>query len=94
VGSRITLRGDYDIWRRAELRAQLEAADLTDDVYIDMSGVTLMDAGSVALLIALKHRLQQQNPNGRVILAKTKRIVRRVLDLCSADSLFVFTPDR
>jgi anti-anti-sigma regulatory factor len=94
VGSHLTLRGDYDIWRRDELRAALEALDLSDDVFIDMSGVTLMDAGSVALLIALKHRLHEHTPGARVILEHTPRIVRRVLDLCDALDLFVLTADR
>lgn len=93
VSTRLTLRGDYDIWRREELRLQLEGVDVTGDVTIDLSGVTLMDAGSAALLIALKHRAAQQSPNARVILLHAPRIVKRVLDLCRASDLFVFAMD-
>jgi anti-anti-sigma factor len=92
--SRLTLRGDYDIWRRDELRGQLEQLDLKGDVHIDLSGVTLMDAGSVALLIALRHRLQERTPGARVILEHAPRIVRRVIEICGALELFVLTADR
>ena len=93
VSTRLTLRGDYDVWRRDELRLQLESVDVTGEITIDLSGVTLMDAGSAALLIALKHRAAQQPSNARVVLLNTPRIVKRVLDLCRASDLFVFTVD-
>jgi anti-anti-sigma factor len=94
VGTRVMLRGEYDVWRRDELRAKLEEVDLTDDVLIDMSKVTLMDAGSVGLFIALRHRLLEKTPNARVILLNPSRIVQRVLDLSGAKDLFVLSSDR
>jgi anti-anti-sigma factor len=94
VSTRLTLRGDYDVWRRDELRLQLESVDVTREITIDLSGVTLMDAGSAALLIALKHRAAQQSSNARIVLLNTPRIVKRVLDLCRAADLFVFAVDR
>jgi anti-anti-sigma factor len=93
VGSRVTLRGDYDIWRRDELRAELERLDLNDDIILDMTGVTLVDAGCAGLLITLQRRLQERTPKARVILLNTPRIVRRVLELCGAAALFTFTTD-
>jgi anti-anti-sigma regulatory factor len=94
VSSRIALRGDYDIWRRDELRADLGSLDLSDDITIDMSRVTLMDAGAASLLIALQHRLRERNPKANVILQGTPRIVKRVLELCGAGALFVFAAKR
>lgn len=94
MGTRLTLRGDYDIWRREELREELERADLTGDVTIDMSGTTLIDAGSAALLIGLQHRLTQRTPRARVILLNAPPIVKRVLELCGASELFVFAGNR
>ncbi|HKU67391.1 MAG TPA: STAS domain-containing protein [Candidatus Baltobacteraceae bacterium] len=94
MGTRLTLRGDYDIWRREELREELERADLTGDVTIDMSGTTLIDAGSAALLISLRHRLTERTPDARVVLRNAPRIVKRVLQLCGATNLFVFADDR
>lgn len=94
VGTRIVLRGEYDIWRRDELRAQLERVDPAHGVTIDMTATTLIDAGSAALLMALQRRVQQCNPKARVTLLNAPRIVRRVLRLCGAGGLFDFTPER
>lgn len=94
VGSRVTLRGDYDIWRRDELRAELERLDLSGDITLDMSRVTLVDAGCAAMLIGLQRRLQERTPNARVILLNAPRIVRRVLELCGAADLFVHATER
>ena len=94
MATRLTLRGDYDVWRREELRDELERVDLTGDVTIDLSGTTLIDAGSAALLIGLQHRLTQRTPRARVILLHTPPIVKRVLELCGASELFVFAADR
>ena len=93
MGRPVTLRGEYDIARREELRAKLRDVDLSGDVTIDMSEVTLLDAGSAALLILLQRRLQDQTPGARVILTNTAPIVRRLIDLCGATALFVFVPD-
>ncbi|HET9096833.1 MAG TPA: STAS domain-containing protein [Candidatus Baltobacteraceae bacterium] len=94
MGSRVTLRGDYDIWRRDELRAELERLDLSGDITLDMSGVTLVDAGCAAMLIGLQRRLQERTPKARVILLNAPRIVRRVLELCGAADLFVHATER
>ncbi len=93
VSTRLTLRGEYDVWRRDELRLQLENVDLTADVLVDLSGTMMMDAGSCALLIALQRRLSERTPGSRVFLVNAPRIVKRVLELCGAADLFVFTAD-
>jgi anti-anti-sigma factor len=94
VGTRLQLRGDYDIWRREELHAQLASVDLSDDVRIDLSEVTLLDAGSAALLILLERRLHERTPGAQVILIDTPPIVKRVIELCGAAHLFVFARER
>lgn len=94
VGSRVVLRGDYDIFRRDELRRDLEHLDLSGDVTLDLREVTLLDAGSAALLIAFQSRLHEHAPKARVILENAPRIVRRVMELCGATHLFDFTSDR
>lgn len=93
MGTRLTLRGDYDVWRRDELRDELERLDLTGDVTIDLEGVTLLDAGSAALLLSLRRRLNERTPGARIVLKNAPRIVVRVLELCDAKDLFVFTSD-
>lgn len=53
-----------------------------------------MDAGSIALLIGLKHRLNERTPGARVILLNAPRIVKRVVELSGAADLFVFSNER
>lgn len=94
MSARIVLRGEYDVWRRAELQEQLGRADLSGDVVIDLGRTTLIDAGAAALLIALRKRLYEANPSAQVVLMNAPRAVRRVLDICRAGDLFVFSTDR
>lgn len=93
MASRVTLRGgEYDVFRRQELSAELGAIDTGSDVDLDLSTTSLMDAGAIGLLIALRHRVQQSNPNAVVRLHNVAPIVERVLKICRADELFEF-PD-
>lgn len=94
MSSRVTLRGDYDIWRRDELRAQLNAIELSGDVTVDLSQTSLMDAGCASLLVLLQRRLHDKNSHARVILEGTPPEVQRILRLCGAANLFVFAPKR
>jgi anti-anti-sigma factor len=94
LATRLRLQGSYDVWRRDELRAQLESVDLTDDVFLDLREVKLIDAGAAALFIALAHRLSERTPGARVTLLNTPRLVQRVFELCGASDLFAFASDR
>lgn len=89
----VTLRGgEYDVFRRQELSAELGAVDSGSDVDLDLSTTSLMDAGAIGLLIALRHRVQQSNPKAVVRLHNVAPIIKRVLKICRADELFEF-PD-
>lgn len=94
MSARIRLRGDYDIWRREELRKALQLADGSADVTIDLTETRLMDAGAVALLVALQRRVHDTNPRSSVILLNAPSIVKRVLSLCGVVDLFVFASER
>ena len=93
LSTRLILHGEYDIWRREELRAALGGLDPGADVVLDMRAVTFMDAGSAALLIALRKRQSAKNPKARVILLHAPVIVVRVLELSGAKDLFEFSLD-
>jgi anti-anti-sigma factor len=84
--------GEYDIWRRNELRTELEAAKISSEVVIDLSRVTFMDAGAVGLLLVFRKRVYEYDPKGRVTLLNTPKIVRRVLSIAHAEDLFEFSP--
>jgi anti-anti-sigma factor len=84
--------GEYDVWRRNELRTELEAAKISGEVTIDLSCVTFMDAGAVGLLLAFRKRVYEYDPKATVTLLNTPQIVRRVLSIAHADELFDFSP--
>lgn len=93
VGGRVALKGgEYDVFRREQLRAELAAIDTDGDVEIDLSTTTFMDAGAIGLLIAFRRRLLDANPKARVHLIHAAPIVRRVLELSRAEDLFEFSP--
>lgn len=83
--------GEYDIWRREELRSELDAIDASGDVIIDLNRITFMDAGAIGLLLSFRRRVRENNKNARVTLRNTPPIVMRVLKLSRADQLFEFT---
>ncbi len=93
VGTRVVSLngGEYDIWRREELRSELDAIDASGDVIIDLNHITFMDAGAVGLLLAFRRRVRESNRQARVTLRNTPTIVMRVLKLSRADQLFEFT---
>lgn len=84
--------GDYDVWRRHELRSELDSAEVSGEIIIDLSRVTFMDAGAVGLLLAFRKRVYERDRNARVTLRSTPHIVRRVLEIAHAEDLFEFTP--
>jgi anti-anti-sigma factor len=94
VGTRVVSLngGEYDIWRREELRSELDAIDASGNVTIDLHRTTFMDAGAVGLLLAFRRRVREIDPQARVTLKNTPPIVRRVLQLARAAELFDFTP--
>lgn len=91
--TRVTLRGgEYDVFRREELRAELDAIDAGSDVDLDLGTTSLMDAGAVGLLLAFRRRVKQANPKARVRLLNAAPIVRRILKISRVEDLFEFAP--
>jgi anti-anti-sigma factor len=84
--------GDYDVFRREELRAELSRIEADTDIEIDLSSTTFMDAGAVGLLISFRRRILEKNRRARVRLIGASPIVRRGLQLSKAEELFDFAP--
>lgn len=90
---RVSLRGgDYDVFRRDELRAELDAIDTDMDIELDLGATSLMDAGAVGLLAAFRRRIVSKNPRAKVRLVNARPIVRKVLALSELDALFELVP--
>lgn len=84
--------GEYDIWRQEELRKELDAIQPAGTVVLDLKKATFMDAGAIGLLVHLRKRLRDSDPNARLVLRNTPPIVMRVLKISQTDSLFDFAP--
>jgi len=94
VGARPTVLrgGEYDVFRREELRTELAAVELSGDVEIDLRNTTFMDAGAIGLLLALRRRLQARDPVARVHLVNVPPIVRRLLQISGTADAFGVRP--
>ena len=80
--------GEYDVFRREELRAELESIELTGDVDIDFRDTTFIDAGAAGLLLAFRRRLVERVPSARIRLINVPPIVRRLLQVSGAAGAF------
>lgn len=90
---RVSLRGgEYDVFRREELRAELDAIDTDTDIELDLSTTSLMDAGAVGLLAAFRRRVVSRNPRAKVRLLNAAPIVRKILSVSKVDALFELVP--
>lgn len=86
---RVSLRGgEYDVFRRDELRAELDAIDTDTDIDLDLSATSLMDAGAIGLLAAFRRRVVIHNPRAKVRLINAAPIVRKILAVSQVDELF------
>lgn len=83
--------GGYDVWRREELRSELDAIIASEHITLDLSTTIFMDAGAVGLLIGFAKRVRRIHPGARITLTNASPIVRRVMRLTAADKLFDLT---
>jgi anti-anti-sigma factor len=78
AGVGLTLVGDFDLTARPRLEAALEnLRDADADLHIDLSGVTFVDVGSLAVLAKACRTLP---PGRRMFLHSPSAQVRRAID--------------
>lgn len=83
----VLLHGDHDVATRESLaRVLVMASDLhEDDLVIDMSGVTFMDAATLGVLAETMVHL---NATGRTLhLTRPSRCVARIMDVCGTEDV-------
>lgn len=80
------------MFRRDELRAELDAIDSDSDIELDLATTSLMDAGAVGLLARFRQRVITRNPRAKVRLLHAAPIVRKVLTISQLDGLFDLVP--
>ena len=83
----VSLAGEWDIYRREELRALLEPAYDERLVILDLTSAKYVTSTLIcALIVAHKHREEQRLP--QAILAVKSAFVRRLLGATGLDGLF------
>ncbi|HEY6744326.1 MAG TPA: STAS domain-containing protein [Mycobacteriales bacterium] len=81
----VRVRGELDIATAPLLRAALDGvyARRPERVEVDLSGITFLDASSIATLIAARRRLAAQR--AALVLVDPSSIARRVIRLAGLD---------
>jgi anti-anti-sigma factor len=82
------LVGDWDFSRRNELQVMLRPAEAADEVLLDFSAVTFIDASVLGSLIGLLNRVVERNRLGTIRIVAASRQVTRILGLCHLETLF------
>lgn len=80
--ARVSLTGELTIYTVGEIKATLaQAMEHADEVEVDLSGVTEVDAAGVQLMLIAK-----RNPGKSVVFTKHTPAVLRLVDLANLGS--------
>ena len=83
----VSLAGEWDIYRRAELRERLEPAYSQPEVVLDLTAAKFVTSTLIcALVVMQKHRAAQSLPHA--VLAVRSAFVRRLLTATGLDGFF------
>jgi anti-anti-sigma factor len=83
----ISLAGEWDIYRREELRSRLEPGFTEADVVLDLTAAKYVTSTLICELVVMqKHR--EEAGLGRAALAVKSAFVRRLLTATGLDGLF------
>jgi anti-anti-sigma factor len=81
----VTLRGEWDVSNREQLRNALVALGSDRDVVVDLRQASFFDSTALAELIGLYKRLGAQNRRLEALVGDSN--MRRLLELTSLDGL-------
>lgn len=81
----VTLRGEWDVSNRAQLREALTAAGTGHDVLVDLREASFFDSTALAELIAFYKRLNAASRRLEALVGDSN--MRRLLELTSLDGL-------
>lgn len=83
----VQLSGEYDLWRRDELEAELKPAESADIAVLDLRDVTYIDSTALTCLVRLKKRMAE-NGAGELRLVAPQPNVRKILSLTQLERIF------
>ena len=66
----------------------LRPTEATDEVLLDLSEVTFIDASFLGALIRLRNRMVKRNPLGTIRIVAASRQVTRIFEMCQLQTLF------
>jgi anti-anti-sigma factor len=81
------LVGDWNFSRRDELQVTLRPAESADEVLLDFSEVTFIDASVLGCLTRLRDCVLERNRPGTIRIIAASRSIRRIFELCHLDTL-------
>lgn len=82
------LAGDWDFTRRDELQAVLRPAESLDEVLLDLSEVTFIDASVIGCLVKLRKRMIEHSRLSSIRIVEASRHIVHLLRICELDELF------
>ncbi len=88
----VTLRGEWDVANREQLREALQALGAERDVLVDLREASFFDSTALAELIALYKRLNAEGRRLEALVGGSN--MRRLLELTSLDGLIGIAPER
>ncbi len=88
----VTLRGEWDVANREQLRETLHAVGAERDVLVDLREASFFDSTALGELIALYKRLNGKGHRLEALVGGSN--MRRLLELTSLDALIGVAPER
>jgi len=88
----VTLRGEWDVANREQLREALQGLGAELDVLVDLREASFFDSTALAELIALYKRLNGEGRRLEALVGGSN--MRRLLELTSLDGLIGIAPER
>jgi anti-anti-sigma factor len=82
------LAGEWDFARRRELQAILRPAESLDEVLLDFSEVTFIDASVVGCLMRLRRHMIEHGRLSNIRIIAASRVVTRIFEICQLQKVF------
>lgn len=87
-GGCLKLVGEWDFFRHNELEVVLQSAESLDDVSLDLSEMTFLDASVLGSLVRLRNRVLERSSVGRVRIVAASQAATFLLTLCDLRTSF------
>jgi anti-anti-sigma factor len=80
--------GDWDVFRLDEVQSRLQSAESFDEVNLDLSQMTFLDASVLGSFVRLRNRVLKRNGAGKVRIVAASGAVVRLFAMCELSTNF------